>query len=78
MNTPTPIDGCGVPMTDDGLYMQFYKDFAPHDAWRALISDLLESGTYIGDVRVIARHANGSTILRNAKAHDLRVIKSRA
>ncbi len=66
------------PITDDGLYKQFYKDFAPHDARRTLISDLLESGTYIGDVKVIARHASESTTLRYAKAHDTKVIKSRA
>ncbi len=65
-------------MTDDGLYKQFYRDFAPHDARRTLISDLLESGTYIGDVKVIARHASESTTLRYAKAHDTKVIKSRA
>lgn len=70
--------GQDVPMTDDGLYKQFHKDFAPHDARRTLISDLLESGTYIGDVRVIARHASESTTLRYAKAHDTKVIKSRA
>ena len=70
--------GQDVPMTDDGLYKQFSKDFAPHDARRTLISDLLESGTYIGDVRVIARHASESTTLRYAKAHDTKVIKSRA
>ena len=66
------------PITDDGLYKQFYKDFAPHDARRTLISDLLESGTYIGDVKVIARHTSESTTLRYAKAHDTKVIKSRA
>ncbi len=67
-----------APITDDGLYKQFSHDFAPHDARRTLISDLLESGTYIGDVRVIARHASESTTLRYAKAHDTKVIKSRA
>lgn len=67
-----------APITDDGLYKQFAHDFAPHDARRTLISDLLESGTYIGDVRVIARHASESTTLRYAKAHDTKVIKSRA
>ncbi len=92
--------GQDVPMTDDGLYKQFYKDFAPHDARRTLISDLLESGTYIGDVKVIARrtlisdllesgtyigdvkviarHVSEATTLRYAKAHDTKVIKSRA
>ena len=70
--------GKDVPMTDDGLYKQFAHDFAPHDARRTLISDLLESGTYIGDVRVIARHSSESTTLRYAKAHDTKVIKSRA
>jgi len=44
----------------------------------ALISDLLASGTYIGDVKVIARHTSESTTLRHAKAHDTKVIKSRA
>ncbi len=70
--------GPDAPMTDDGLYKQFCKDFAPHDARRTLISDLLESGTYIGDVKVIARHASENTTLRYAKAHDTKVIKSRA
>lgn len=70
--------GKDTPITDDGLYKQFYKDFAPHDARRTLISDLLESGTYIGDVKVIARHASESTTLRYAKAHDTKVIKGRA
>jgi len=70
--------GKDAPMTDDGLYKQFAHDFAPHDARRTLISDLLESGTYIGDVRVIARHSSESTTLRYAKAHDTKVIKSRA
>ena len=70
--------GADAPITDDGLYKQFAHDFAPHDARRTLISDLLESGTYIGDVRVIARHASESTTLRYAKAHDTKVIKSRA
>ncbi len=70
--------GADKPMTDDGLYKQFAKDFAPHDARRTLISDLLESGTYIGDVKVIARHASENTTLRYAKAHDIKVIKSRA
>jgi len=70
--------GQDLPMTDDGLYKQFAKDFAPHDARRTLISDLLESGTYISDVKVIARHASESTTLRYAKAHDTKVIKSRA
>jgi integrase len=70
--------GADAPITDDGLYKQFAHDFAPHDARRTLISDLLESGTYIGDVRVIARHASESTTLRYAKSHDTKVIKSRA
>jgi integrase len=70
--------GDDVPITDDGLYKLFQKDFAPHDARRTLISDLLESGTYIGDVRVIARHASESTTLRYAKAHDAKIIRSRA
>ncbi len=70
--------GKDTPITDDGLYKQFAADFAPHDARRTLISDLLESGTYIGDVRIIARHASESTTLRYAKAHDTKVIKSRA
>ncbi len=65
-------------MSDDGLYRQFAADFAPHDARRTLISDLLESGTYIGDVKAIARHTSESTTLRYAKAHDTKVIKSRA
>ncbi len=70
--------GVDAPITDDGLYKQFAADFAPHDARRTLISDLLESGTYIGDVRVIARHRSESTTLRYAKSHDTKVIKSRA
>lgn len=70
--------GPDAPITDDGLYKQFARDFAPHDARRTLISDLLESGTYIGDVRVIARHRSESTTLRYAKSHDTKVIKSRA
>lgn len=70
--------GKDAPLSDDGLYKQFAADFAPHDARRTLISDLLESGTYIGDVKAIARHASESTTLRYAKAHDAKVIKSRA
>ncbi len=70
--------GADAPITDDGLYKQFAHDFAPHDARRTLISDLLESGTYIGDVRVIARHSSESTTLRYARANDTKVIKSRA
>lgn len=66
------------PISADGLYGLFYKDFAPHDARRTLISSLLDAGTYIGDVRVIARHASESTTLRYAKAHDTKVIKARA
>lgn len=70
--------GKDTPITDDGLYKQFARDFAPHDARRTLISDLLESGTYIGDVKVIARHSSESTTLRYAKAHDTKLIKGRA
>ncbi|MCA0457901.1 MAG: site-specific integrase [Chloroflexi bacterium] len=70
--------GQDQPISDDGLYRQFAADFAPHDARRTLISDLLESGTYIGDVKAIARHTNESTTLRYAKPHETKVIKSRA
>ena len=48
-----------------------------HDARRTLISDLLESGTYIAEVKAIARHANEATTLRYAKAHETQVIKAR-
>jgi len=64
--------GKDAPITDDGLYKQFSRDFAPHDTRRTLISDLLESGTYIGDVRVIARQSSESTTLRYGKAHMIR------
>lgn len=70
--------GADEPISDEGLYYVFRKDFAPHDARRTLISDLLESGTYIGDVRAIARHASESTTLRYAKANDAKIIRSRA
>ena len=65
------------PISADGLYGQVAANFAPHDAHRTLISALLDNGTYIGDVRVIARHANEATTLRYAKAHETQVIKSR-
>jgi integrase len=70
--------GADATLTEDGLYKQFAHYFAPHDARRTIISDLLESGTYIGDVRVIARHRSESTTLRYAKSHDTKVIKNRA
>lgn len=69
--------GADYPMTDDGLYKQFKEDFAPHDARRTLISDLLESGTYIGDVKAIARHASENTTLRYAKTHETKLIRAR-
>ena len=46
-----------------------------YDARRTLIRAFLESGTYIGDVKVIARHASENTPLRYAKAHNTEVIK---
>ncbi|MEZ4670669.1 MAG: site-specific integrase [Anaerolineae bacterium] len=70
--------GLDAPITPDGLYKQFEVDFAPHDARRTLISDLIESGTYIGDVKQIARHASESTTLRYAKANDIKIVKKRA
>lgn len=70
--------GKDAPITTDGLYKQFCQDFAPHDARRTLISDLLDSGTYIGDVKTIARHASESTTLSYAKPHDIKVIQNRA
>lgn len=69
--------GADKPITPDGLYKQFAGDFAPHDARRTLISDLLKNGAYIGDVRVISRHANESTLLKYAKSHSAAVVGSR-
>lgn len=60
------------------IYKEFAADFALHDARRTLISELLDAGTYIGDVKMIARHASESTTLRYAKSHDSKVIQSRA
>jgi integrase len=69
--------GADQPITPDGLYKQFAHDFAPHDARRTLISDLLRNGSYIGDVKVISRHANESTLLKYAKSHSAEVVKER-
>jgi integrase len=66
--------GADKPITPDGLYKQVSKDFAPHDARRTLISDLLNNGSYIGDVKVISRHANEATLLKYAKSHDANVV----
>lgn len=69
--------GIDKPITPDGLYKQFSDDFAPHDARRTLISDLLKNGAYIADVKVISRHKNDSTLLKYAKSHGAQVVKER-
>ena len=69
--------GADKPITPDGLYKQFKDDFAPHDARRTLISGLLKSGSYIGDVKVISRHSSESTLLKYAKSHDAKVVGGR-
>lgn len=65
------------PITPDAIYKQFEADFAPHDARRTLISDLLDSGTYIADVKAIARHTSEVTTLRYAMSHKTSEIKGR-
>jgi len=65
------------PITPDGLYKQFSSDFAPHDARRTLISSLLESGTYIADVKLIARHSSEVTTLMYAMPHKAAQVASR-
>ena len=69
--------GPDLPITPGGLYFQFEKDFAPHDARRTLISDLLELGSYIADVRAVARHSTDSSTLRYAISNDTETMKLR-
>lgn len=71
--------GADVPMTDDALYLIFKQsgDFAPHDARRTLITNLLENGVSVADAQAQAGHANPQTTLGYAQKADALTRKGR-
>lgn len=66
--------GPDKPMTDDGLYFNVTKDFAPHDARRTLITELLDQGVAIHDAKQVARHKDISTTGRYAVKKDVEAL----
>lgn len=68
-----------APMTTDALYHVFKRsgDFAPHDARRTLITNLLENGVSVADTQAQAGHANPQTTLHYAQKADALTRKGR-
>ena len=71
--------GPDKPMSTNGVYkvVKASGDFAPHDARRTLITDMLSSGTSLPDAQFVAGHANGSTTMKYAKIKDAKDVRGR-
>ncbi len=57
--------------------MQKSSGIAPHDAYRTLLTDILNNGGSVSDVQFTAGDANPQTTLRNAKVSDAKEVKGR-
>ena len=71
--------GPDKPMSTNAVYKVVKQsgDFAPHDARRTLITDMLSSGTSLPDAQFVAGHANGSTTMKYAKIKDAKDVRGR-
>ena len=58
-------------------YKYTYLVFAPHDARRTLLTDILNNGGSVADAQFIAGHSNPQTTLRYAKVSDAKEVKGR-
>lgn len=67
------------PMTATAIYKLMKKsgDFAPHDARRTLITDMLNSGVSVSDAQFVAGHANPQTTLNYAQVKDAKAVQGR-
>jgi integrase len=67
------------PMSTTGIYNVIRKsgDFAPHDARRTLLTDMLNNGVSVADAQFVAGHANPQTTLHYAQVKDAKAVKGR-
>lgn len=67
------------PMSTTAIYkvMQKSGGFAPHDARRTLITDMLNNGVSVADAQFVAGHANPQTTLGYAQVKDAKEVKGR-